>query len=119
MPQSLSQIYLHVMFSTKDRTAFLNDHEFRGRVHAYLVGICDNLGCPTLRIGGVADHVHILCRFSKTIEVSNLVRDLKRDSSKWIKDEQPQLAKFHWQRGYGAFSVSDMFGIKHRSGMSV
>jgi putative transposase len=106
MPQSLSQIYLHLVFSTKDRKPFLVDEAFRDRTHAYLVGICNNLGCPTLRVGGVADHVHMLCRFGKTIEVANLIRDLKRDSSKWIKDEQPQLDNFHWQRGYGAFSVS-------------
>ena len=49
MPQSLSQIYLHVVFSTKDREPFLIDQEFRGRTHAYLVGICNNLGCPSMR----------------------------------------------------------------------
>ena len=106
MPQSLTQIYLHIVFSTKDRRPFLTDKEFRGRTDAYLAGISRNLDCPSLIVGGVEDHVHILCRFDKTIEVATLLRELKRDSSKWIKTEQPRLAEFHWQAGYGAFSIS-------------
>ena len=106
MSQSLTQIYLHIVFSTKDRKPFLTDKEFRGRTHAYLTGICGNVGCPSLIVGGVEDHVHILCRFGKTIEVATLIRELKRDSSKWVKVEQPHLADFHWQSGYGAFSIS-------------
>jgi putative transposase len=106
MPQSLVQIYLHLVFSTKDRQPFLRDRSFRERTHAYLAGICDNQNSPSLRVGGFEDHVHILCRLSKTLDVAALVRELKRDSSKWIKDENPRLADFHWQNGYGAFSVS-------------
>jgi REP element-mobilizing transposase RayT len=106
MPQSLAQIYLHLVFSTKHRHAFLKDEELRQRVHAYLVGICKNLDCPSLKTGGVADHVHILCRFGKGAELKNLLRDLKRDSSKWVKTQEPRLADFHWQLGYGAFSIS-------------
>jgi REP element-mobilizing transposase RayT len=106
MSQSLTQIYLHIVFSTKDRKPFLSDKEFRGRTHAYLAGICTNLDCPPLMAGGVEDHAHLLCRFGKTIEVATLLRELKRDSSKWIKTEQPRLAEFHWQAGYGAFSIS-------------
>jgi putative transposase len=59
-----------------------------------------------LIVGGVADHVHILCRLSKTLEVANLTRELKRDSSKWIKETNPELKHFYWQNGYGAFSAS-------------
>jgi putative transposase len=106
MPQSLAQIYLHVIFSTKQRAPFLKEIAFRRRVHAYLAGICKKLACPTLIVGGVEDHAHILCRLGKNIEVATLLRDLKRDSSKWIKVERPQLSEFHWQSGYGAFSVS-------------
>ena len=106
MPQSLVQIYVHIVFSTKHRTPFLKDEEFRDRTHRYLAGICKNLKSPALIIGGVEDHVHILCRFGKTIDVADLIRDLKRDSSKWVKSEQPRLAEFHWQQGYGAFSIS-------------
>jgi putative transposase len=106
MPQSLVQIYVHIVFSTKDRQPFLHDREFRNRVHAYLHGICENQGSPSLRIGGTDDHVHILCRLSKTLDVATLIRELKRDSSKWIKDEGAGLQEFYWQNGYGAFSVS-------------
>jgi len=106
MPQSLARIYLHLVYSTKQRKSFLSDDEFRARTHRYLAGICRNLKCPALIVGGVEDHVHILCRFGKNIEVADLIRDLKRDSSKWVKSEQSQLADFHWQEGYGAFSVS-------------
>jgi putative transposase len=106
VPQSLAQIYLHLVFSTKHRQPFLRDAAFRQRVHAYLMGICRNLSCPSLQTGGVEDHVHILCRFGKGIEIQNLLRDIKRDSSIWIKTEMPSLGDFHWQLGYGAFSIS-------------
>ena len=106
MPQSLTQIYLHTVFSTKNRQPFLKDRDFRARVHAYLAGTCKNLECPAVIIGGVEDHVHGLCRFGKTIDVATFIRELKRESSKWIKAEQPRLSSFYWQAGYGAFSIS-------------
>jgi REP element-mobilizing transposase RayT len=106
MSQSLVQIYVHIVFSTKDREPFLTDAAFRERVHVYLKGICENQGSPSLRVGGVEDHVHILCRLSKTLDVATLVREVKRDSSKWIKDENPRCRDFYWQNGYGAFSIS-------------
>jgi putative transposase len=106
MPQSLVQIYVHLVFSTKDRAPFLKDRAFRLQTHAYLKGICDNQGSHAIKVGGVEDHVHILCRLSKQGEVSSLIREIKRDSSKWIKDKRPTLADFHWQAGYGAFSLS-------------
>ena len=106
MPQSLAQIYLHIIFSTKGREPFLKEKEFCGRLHAYLVGICRNLKCPSLIIGGVADHVHILCRYGRGISVSDFLREIKRPSSGWVKSENPKLRSFKWQDGYGAFSVS-------------
>ncbi len=106
MPQSLAQIYLHLVFSTKGRTPFLTDPEFRSRIHAYLSGICKNMDSPSLRIGGTEDHVHIACRLSRKHSIAELVKKLKEKSSKWIKDQQPSLAGFYWQAGYGAFSVS-------------
>ncbi|NQU23059.1 MAG: IS200/IS605 family transposase [Candidatus Nealsonbacteria bacterium] len=106
MPQSLVQIYVHVVFSTKHRKPLLGDDEFRDRTHRYLAGILKNLKCPTLIVGGTEDHVHILCRLGKTIDVADLIRDVKRDSSKWIKAERPRLAEFYWQQGYDAFSIS-------------
>lgn len=106
MPQSLVEIYLHIVFSTKGRKPYFKEPAFRDRTHAYLKGICENQGCSSLAIGGIEDHVHLLCRLGKTIAVSTLIRELKRDSSKWVKVENRQLADFHWQLGYGAFSVS-------------
>ena len=106
MPQSLVQIYAHLVFSTKNREPLLRDASMRERTHRYLAGICKNLGVPAITIGGVEDHVHLLCRLGKTISLADLVRDLKRDSSKWIKLQDLSLANFHWQAGYGAFSIS-------------
>jgi putative transposase len=106
MSQSLAQLYVHVVFSTKDHAPYLKDTKLRERTHAFLQGICENQDSPSLRIGGIEDHVHILSRLSKNSGMAELIRELKRDSSKWIKEENPLLADFHWQKGYGAFSVS-------------
>jgi REP element-mobilizing transposase RayT len=90
----------------------LADKDLRSRTHAYLAGICHNLDSPSIIVRGVEDHVHILCRFSKVWKVSDFVRDLKRDSSKWMKTQGPTLDDFHWQDGYGAFrSVPGMSKI--------
>ena len=106
MSQSLVQIYLHIVYSTKDRRPFLRDKELRDRTHAYLAGICKNQRAPSLKIGGVEDHVHILCRLAKVISISDFIKELKRESSKWMKTQDPTLLEFYWQSGYGAFSVS-------------
>lgn len=106
MPQSLAQIYLHLVFSTKHRKPLLSDKRQREQTHAYLAGACVNLDSPSLIVGGVKDHVHILCRQSKNIAVKTLVAELNRESSKWIKTQGPDLSEFYWQRGYGAFSIS-------------
>ena len=106
MAQSLAQIYLHIVFSTKHREPYLRDRALRENLHAYLVGTCRNLDSPSIIIGDVEDHVHLLCRLSKTISVAELVRELKRESSKWLKEQSADLASFYWQNGYGAFSIS-------------
>jgi REP element-mobilizing transposase RayT len=106
MSQSLAQIYLHIVFSTKERRPFLQDKAIRDELHKYLGGTCNNLDCPVLRVGGVADHVHILCRLGRSIAVAELLKELKRDSSQWVKTKSPALSDFYWQNGYGAFSVS-------------
>ena len=106
MSQSLVQVYVHLVFSTKNRRPDFRDRDFRERTHGYLAGICRNRASPTLSVGGVEDHVHLLCRLGKTVDLAGLVRDLKRDSSKWVKCEHSPLADFHWQNGYGAFSIS-------------
>ena len=106
MSQSLTQIYLHVVFSTKDRQPFLANKQIRERTHAYLAGTCKNLACPSLLVGGVEDHVHLLVRFSKNIAVADFIGKLKRESSKWVKLQDGLLKSFYWQNGYGAFSIS-------------
>ncbi len=106
MSQSLAQVYLHVVFSTKNRVPFLRDPALREEVHRYLGGTCRNLDSPSLLIGGVEDHVHVLCRLSRTHTIADLVRELKRESSKWVKEKDGGPADFHWQGGYGAFSIS-------------
>ena len=106
MAQSLAQIYLHLVFSTKHRQPFLSDPNVRLEMHKYLGGICRGQDSPSLTIGGIADHVHILCVLSKTVAVSTLIRELKRESSKWIKTKSMVLVEFEWQAGYGAFSIS-------------
>ncbi|HMF17765.1 MAG TPA: IS200/IS605 family transposase [Gemmataceae bacterium] len=106
MSQSLAQIYLHIVFSTKERRPFLQNPALREELRKYLGGTCKNLNCPVLCVGGVADHVHILCRLGRTISVADLVKELKRESSKWLKTKAPDLIDFYWQNGYGAFSVS-------------
>src|SRR5437764_13052824 len=106
MSQSLAQIYVHIVFSTKDRRPFLADRPIRDEMHRVLGGICNDLGSPVLIVGGVADHVHILCHLGKTSSPADLIKELKRQSSLWVKTKGPTFADFHWQSGYGAFSVS-------------
>jgi REP element-mobilizing transposase RayT len=106
MAQSFAPVYLHIIFSTKQRRKYLQDKSLRNELHRYLGGTCRDLDSPSLAVGGVEDHVHILCRLSRAYSISKLVRELKRESSKWIKTKDNQLSDFHWQDGYGAFSIS-------------
>jgi REP element-mobilizing transposase RayT len=84
----------------------LQDQNIRKELHKYLAGTCNNIDCPAIEVGGVADHVHVLCRFGKSISVSGLIKELKHESSKWTKRRAANLADFYWQNGYGAFSIS-------------
>src|SRR5438309_814416 len=95
MSQSLAQIYLHIVFSTKERRPFLQNTTIRDEAHKYLGGTCKKLECPILCVGGVADHVHLLCRLGRIITVADLVKELKRDSSQWLKTKGPDLADFY------------------------
>jgi len=105
MPQSLSHILLHIVFSTKDRVPHLNT-ELRPNLHAYLATTARGLDCECYRVGGVADHVHLAIQLPRTLTTAKLVETLKSASSKWLKTQSPNLGKFSWQRGYGAFSIS-------------
>src|SRR5689334_17948695 len=106
MSQSLAQLYVHIVFSTKERRAFLQQPALCDELHNYLGGICNQLDCPVLRVGGTQDHVHVLGRLGRTISVADLVKELKRESSQWLKSKDSLLHDFYWQQGYGAFSVS-------------
>ncbi len=106
MAQSLSCVYLHIVFSTKERFPFLSAEDVRRQVHAFLGGIAKNLDCPPILIGGVSDHVHILVHLDRTVSQADLVKELKRASNLWIQERFPNISKFAWQAGYGAFSVS-------------
>jgi len=105
MPQSLSAVYIHLVFSTKERRPFLRDETIRASVHSYLGGISKQLGCAPIIIGGVEDHVHILARFGRTTTQAERVKELKRVSSLWIKQKY-SIRDFEWQGGYADFSVS-------------
>jgi|ERR1043165_3450807 REP element-mobilizing transposase RayT len=85
MPQSLSAVYIHLVFSTKDRRPFLRDKDIRIELHAYLGGISKKLDCPPIEIGGVEDHIHILARFGRTVTQADWVKELKRVSNTWLK----------------------------------
>lgn len=104
MPQSLAQILIHVVFSTKNRAPIIGA-EVQPRLHAYLATVARNMGCECYRAGGVSDHVHLAMGLSRTVTVAAMVEEVKTSSSKWLKTQAPALAEFAWQRGYGAFSV--------------
>ena len=105
MPQSLSQLYVHLIFSTKHREPMLL-LPVREHLHAYLAAVLNNQDSPALKVGGMGDHVHALFRLSKNLALAKIVEEVKTSSSKWLKTRGRGLANFHWQSGYGAFSVS-------------
>ena len=105
MGQSLSHLLIHSIFSTKDRRPFLRSEEMRKEIYAYMAGISKNLECHPIKIGGVEDHVHMLCSLSKNIAFSELIGRIKGASSKRLKEKG--VHGFAWQNGYGAFSVSE------------
>lgn len=106
MSQSLSQVYLHLVFSTKDRFPYLKSAEIRSELYSYLAKTLQDRQCFPKKIGGTSDHVHLLFNLCSTDPFSKIIGDLKRYSSKWIKTKGSDYQKFSWQRGYGVFSVS-------------
>lgn len=105
MPQSLAQILVHLVFSTKGRVPWIVP-AVRPALHAYLATVARGTGCECYRAGGTADHVHLAIRLTRTITVAALVEAVKTVSSKWLKTQSPDLSDFAWQRGYGVFSVN-------------
>jgi putative transposase len=106
MAQSLSRLWTHLIFSTKDRFPFLHDKVLRGEMHSYLAEMLRIHDCQTLIVGGVEDHTHSLFALSRTHSIASVVKEVKRTSSGWIKTTSRRMSKFYWQGGYGAFSVS-------------
>ena len=106
MPQSHARVVLHIIFSTKHRDQFLRDKDLRTRLHAYMAVVLQEIDCEPILINGTEDHVHILCNLSRTITIADLIETVKTAPSKWMKRQGPQYEEFFWQRGYGAFSVS-------------
>ena len=105
MPQSLAKNLIHLIYSTKDRAPCLSP-KIRDGLFAYKSGILKEWKSPSLLIGGVADHVHVLFCLSKNHALAKVIEELKKGSSKWLKTQGPEFRGFHWQAGYGAFSVS-------------
>ena len=105
MPQSLSKMIGHIVFSTKHRQPLITDG-IVDELYRYLGGTCAYLDCPPIKIGGYYDHVHVLCGLSRKIAIMDLLEEIKKQSSKWIKTKGPEFADFYWQNGYGIFSVS-------------
>jgi REP element-mobilizing transposase RayT len=106
MPQSLARISIHLIFSTKDREPFLRDSSLRSEMHRILAGILKKSNCPPLLVNGVDNHVHLLFALGREQRLSDLVKELKRQSSVWLKTKYPEREAFTWQSGYAAFSVS-------------
>ena len=104
MPQSLARNLIHLIYSTKNRESSLAG-DLRPSLFAYKVGILNTWNSPVVSIGGVADHIHILFVLSKNHALTKIIEEVKKGSSKWLKTQG--LRDFHWQAGYGAFSVSE------------
>lgn len=105
MSQSLVGILVHAVFSTKHRQPVLGD-TLRDELHAYIGGILTNLNGTLLHAGSVADHIHLLLAQPRTCSPAELIQEIKTGTSKWLKKKDRRYASFHWQRGYGAFSIS-------------
>ncbi|HEX4084724.1 MAG TPA: IS200/IS605 family transposase [Chthoniobacteraceae bacterium] len=106
MPQSQARFIIHAVFSTKNRAPFLKDPEMRARLHSYVAAILQDIQCEPITINSVEDHIHILSNFSRRITMADYIETVKSGPSKWMKSHGAAYAEFYWQRGYGAFSVS-------------
>jgi REP element-mobilizing transposase RayT len=105
MGQSLAQLYVHLTFGTKFRYPYIHK-EAEKMLHSYIAGTLKKYESPALNINSVPDHIHILFRLSKNYALARVVEEIKKQSSKWMKEIEHGHPKFSWQTGYGAFSVS-------------
>jgi putative transposase len=104
MPQSLSAILVHIIFSTKNREPLIRP-EIESELFPYISRICQSANSPALIINGTKDHIHMLINLSRKASLSSLIEEVKSSSSGWIKTKGPDFKQFYWQRGYGAFSI--------------
>ncbi len=105
MANTYTQIYIQIVFSVKGRQNLIQK-DWKEELHKYICGIVNGKKQKVYAIGGVADHIHILISINPNIVLSDLVRDIKANSSKWINERQFVLGKFQWQEGFGAFSYA-------------
>ena len=105
MAQSLCKVYLHIIFHIKNNSPLILEEHLE-RMHCYIGQLVNNTGCKVIRVGGICDHVHVVCILSREITIAYLVEELKRNSSRWIKTLDKRYIPFAWQCGYAAFSVS-------------
>jgi putative transposase len=105
MPQSFVSLHCHLVFSTKHRQPLI-DNDLPSRLFEYIGGVARGLNSTLIAAGGMPDHVHLLVSMNKEIAVSNYLREIKAESSKWIHQTFPERREFAWQAGYGAFAVS-------------
>ena len=105
MAQSLCKVYLHIIFHIKNSSPKIGDEHLE-RVFSYIGKLVNNTGCQVIRVGGICDHVHVVCLLSREVTMAHLVEELKRNSSRWIKRLDDRYLEFSWQNGYAVFSVS-------------
>jgi putative transposase len=105
MSQSLARVLLHVIFSTKNREPYFADRAVRQDLHTYLAATANHLGCQAIRVGGIADHVHLVCSLGRTLSVAEFVAKLKVSSNQALRKRH--LSQFSWQNGYAAFSLAE------------
>jgi REP element-mobilizing transposase RayT len=105
MGQSLSKIYIHLVFHTKNSSTLIGD-EVKSNLYSYIGSIIKDNGSIPVLINGTADHVHILFVLSKNISLAGITEEIKRHSSRWIKTQGEKYENFAWQGGYAGFSVS-------------
>src|SRR5690554_8149746 len=104
MSKTYSQIYLHIVFSVRNRQ-YLIDRRWKDELYKYLTAIVQNQNHKLIIINGMPDHIHMLIGLKPNSNISHLVRELKANSSKWINSKKLTPSKFIWQEGYGAFSI--------------
>jgi putative transposase len=104
VPQSLANVLVHIVFSTKRREPCISN-EIESELYPYLASVCQAVDSPAHIIGGTENHIHLAITLGRTTSLAKLLEELKKNSSKWIKTKGSRYASFAWQNGYGAFSI--------------